>query len=53
MKVNKVSYIDANKPFIRLSGLWLSEKGFSVGTFYEVKCYENKIVLIAENERQQ
>lgn len=34
-----------SKPFIRLTGDWLEEAGFSIGSNYKVEVQERKIVL--------
>ena len=34
-----------SKPFIRLSGNWLSELGFEVGKRFKVEAVDNKLIL--------
>lgn len=34
-----------SKPFIRLSGSWLSEIGFEVGKQFKVEAADNKLIL--------
>ena len=34
-----------SKPFIRLSGMWLSEHGFEVGKLFRVEAVDNKLIL--------
>jgi hypothetical protein len=34
-----------SKPYIRLTGRWLEEAGFSIGSNYKVEVQERRIVL--------
>ena len=47
--IRRTSYLAYDKtivPFIRLSGRWLDELGFKVGTKFHIEKEENKITLI-------
>lgn len=37
-------------PFIRLSGKWLNEAGFGIGSSFVAEVIENKIVLIKKDK---
>lgn len=52
----KVSYIMHPKeskidiPFIRISGMWLRELGFDVGTKFKLFCGENFMIMMKLDE---
>lgn len=50
--IRRTSYLAHDKtvvPFIRLSGKWLDQLGFKVGTKFHIEKEENKIILIPAN----
>ena len=42
------SHRDISVPFLPLSGKWLGELGFQIGTKVEVECREGEIVIRKE-----
>jgi hypothetical protein len=54
-KINTVSYLNKinskqKNPFIRLSGKWLQENGFNIGSKYKVKVSNKLLILEIENK---
>lgn len=39
------------KPYIRLSGSWLEEHGFLIGTQFKVEAEDNKLILEVIDEQ--
>jgi hypothetical protein len=37
-------------PFFRISGNWLAEVGFSIGSIVEITAGENQLIIRKENE---
>ena len=46
------SLYNPNIPFIRMSGKWLQERGFDVGTIFEVIEGKNMIILAKKTDYQ-
>jgi len=52
-KTSYMAYEKNKVPFIRLSGKWLSNIGFNVGTKFQLIKEKNKIILVLSNNSDQ